>query len=159
MKDTLGRENRKLQDKQCENCGKLFRPKSSKHRTCSRECGYKIRLLVPHNKDKGRGWTTQKGYREIRVNGKIVKEHRYFMELHLGRKLEVYEDVHHINGIKNDNRIENLKIITHSKHTSLSNSKRMYKKGYKMNLSDEERLRRSNHMKEVRNNVIKKTTQ
>ncbi len=38
------------------------------------------------------------------------------MEKHLGRKLLPTEVIHHINGIKNDNRLENLKIMTHSEH-------------------------------------------
>lgn len=50
-------------------------------------------------------------------DGYIMK-HRYLMEKHLGRALSEDEVVHHINGKKADNRIENMVVMTPSAHMS-----------------------------------------
>ncbi len=42
---------------------------------------------------------------------RYVKMARYLMEQHLGRSLVPSEVVHHINGDKNDNRLENLQLL------------------------------------------------
>lgn len=60
------------------------------------------------------GSVNNKGYRIIRVNGKNTFEHRYVMDLYLrettGFGLRENQTVHHRNGIRSDNRIENLEL-------------------------------------------------
>jgi len=60
---------------------------------------------------KGQPGLGQSGYLRININGKRILYHRYIMEQFLGRNLKNTERLHHINGIKTDNRIENLKLL------------------------------------------------
>lgn len=54
----------------------------------------------------------------------MIAEHRFIMEKQIGRYLHHWEIVHHINGIPDDNRSENLQIMTASEHSKLHNNKR-----------------------------------
>lgn len=47
-------------------------------------------------------------YRVTNKDGKAYPEHRLMVELAIGRKLKQSEKVHHVNGLIQDNRFENL---------------------------------------------------
>ena len=58
----------------------------------------------------GSGHLTRDGYIMITKDGCQISEHRYVVGQHLGRELRKHEEVHHRNGVRDDNRLSNLEL-------------------------------------------------
>lgn len=56
------------------------------------------------------------GYKIMVVRGRRVLEHRFVMESALGRRLRKEETVHHKNGKRADNRLQNLELRMAGRH-------------------------------------------
>ena len=75
-----------------------------------------------------KGWINKSGYKIISIENKKYYEHRLVMEKYLGRKLKHNEQVHHINGNKTDNRIENLELTILGEHQKMHSKKNNFGK-------------------------------
>ena len=83
----------------------------------------------------------KKGYESSDCMGYIF-EHRYIAEQVMGRYLNKNEVVHHINGDKKDNKIENLKVMTNGEHTILHHAGAKRSEEVRKNISNGAKNRR-----------------
>src|SRR5690348_8962604 len=133
-----------VEPKECAGCGRRFQP-SSRHLRCpacrsrticvcgrpkqakSATCGSCRTELGSANGNWRGGRTRHKrGYVMVHVpnhpralSGPYVFEHILVVEEMLGRFLEPFESVHHRNGVKDDNRPENLELWTRPHPTGI----------------------------------------
>lgn len=106
-----GIDKKKGEFKKCLTCGKEIwvRPSEIKKgggKYCSKKCYHPVKKMEAISYD---------GYRVY--SGKKV--HRIIMEEYLGRKLLSSEIIHHIDGNKLNNDINNLKVMSRKEHSIL----------------------------------------
>lgn len=118
----------------CIHCGAAFTPKRKEQALCSVTCRQahngKCRRgqKTGPSKSEYKRRLTKDGYYRVYCahhpfadGRKEMHEHDLVMERKIGRRLMPTECVHHRNGIKTDNRMENLEVMSHSEHSSLHN--------------------------------------
>jgi hypothetical protein len=115
------------------NCNSKFFSLNGNAIFCSCDCLGSYRSGEKNPYWKGGRTKTPHGYILVFIpdhpfnNYGYVREHRLKIERKIGRYLNTNEDVHHINGIKDDNRLKNLKLLSHSLHSTITNKKRWLK--------------------------------
>jgi len=150
----------------CEDCGKERRAKLQ-YKPIAQRCKSCANRMEHNPRWKG-GRVIRRGYVEVKLHPKdffysmadkrgYIVEHRLVMAKHLGRCLLRWEIVHHKNGIKDDNRLENLELITDKRwHLVDSEAKR-----YMKQLEDkiEMLLVENRHLKEMLKNHAESSIQ
>ena len=122
-------------------------------------CAMANRRGEKHHNWKG-GKRAHEGYIQIKLSPDdffydmassegYILEHRFVMARHLGRCLQPWEIVHHKDGDRGNNRIENLELLTRNDH--ISDHSKGYRDGYRKGLGDG----RLNQIQELKRRIAK----
>ncbi len=115
-----------LINKICKMCAENYLGKKWQNYCCikcrtkyryRRENNLSIDYISKIKNAPGKGCLRKDGYVSKSIKGKRKLEHTLIMQDFLGRELIKGESVHHINGVKSDNRIENLELWSSSHPT------------------------------------------
>lgn len=102
----------------CMDCGEVFTPqRATQGKFCCTDCKYRYGRRNYRGIKQGYIWIypdvdkypDPMQYPGVANDGRIL-EHRFIMQEYLGRSLLEIETIHHLNGQKDDNRIENLEL-------------------------------------------------
>lgn len=129
--------------KKCLECKKRFLPKRPEQVYCTKSCASVKKGKMRQGQKTGprKNWEyaeqiDKNGY--VKCYGRLhpysngrhmIPKHVIVMELSIGRKIKSTEVVHHKNGNRQDNKLENLELMTRSMHSKLHGPKLKRKRG------------------------------
>lgn len=114
----------KLPKKKCEcdpDCKEMIYIKTTRGKPNNFAIGHHMKMENHYNWKGGRYIGN---YIFLRIKGKWIREHRVIYEQYHNVCLLPWIEIHHINGDKHDNRIENLQPMTINDHRRLESLKR-----------------------------------
>lgn len=119
-KETFTMRGHKLNEQQRQRISKMNKGKILSDKTKEKISLSKTKKGIGHKKNRSDGYIAIyfPDHPKSNKDGYIM-EHDLVMECFIGRHLKEEEIVHHINHKRNDNRIENLKLMTKSEHMSM----------------------------------------
>lgn len=119
--------------KLCDECREAFSPKRAEQVYCSKNCASVKKGKKRLGQKTGPQWWRQyrksedrdgyirvySGKHPYRRGRKMILEHVMVMEAAIGRPLRPDECVHHLDGDRKNNALENLQLMTRSEHSKL----------------------------------------